>query len=254
MKYLYLLITSLLFLFPFQKDKFSNGIFEYEQVETTTKGFRSHVMFFNLNITNEFSTYSQIYTDELNEEYTESNENGVNDVIVVKAKKNEMQMVYNDFKNASLYFKDIVAFDVVYVKEENIQLKWVLSDETKQYGKRVCKKATTTFRGRTYTAWYLPEIKTKMGPWKFSNPPGLIFEIYDTDKVLHIKLRNLNTKKYSNINDWDNEKRKKIISLKEYIKLEEKAEDVILERLNSKLPKGSKPFIKNEEQQKIEIF
>ena len=39
-----------------------------------------------------------------------------------------------------------------------------------------------------------------------------------------------------------------------YISLRKKSEDIILERLNSKLPKGSKPFIKNKEQQDIEIL
>ena len=42
--------------------------------------------------------------------------------------------------------------------------------------------------------------------------------------------------------------------MKKYVKLKEKAEEIILERLNSKLPKGSAPFIKNTEQKEIEIF
>ncbi len=42
-----------------------------------------------------------------------------------------------------------------------------------------CKKATTTFRGRNYTAWYAPEIAINEGPWKFWGLPGLILKIED---------------------------------------------------------------------------
>lgn len=253
MKRILILFAFFYLLVSFQLNKETFGKFEYEQIETRTKGFRSHVMFFDLNISKNFSTYTQVYKQELDEKYSESNKDGVSNIIIVKQKKSEMEIVYNDFEN-NTYFKDLVTYDNVYVKEDKFNLEWKLSEETKNYGKRECKKATTFFRGRTYIAWYLPDIKTKVGPWKFKNPPGLIFEIYDIDYVLHIKLNKFNTKSQSNINSWDLEKNKKIISLKDYIKLKLKAEDVLLERLNSKLSKGSAPFVKNTEQKDIEIF
>ena len=42
-----------------------------------------------------------------------------------------------------------------------------------------CQKATTTFRGRNYTAWFAPEIPSNNGPWKFGGLPGLILKISD---------------------------------------------------------------------------
>ncbi|MGL5112114.1 MAG: GLPGLI family protein [Flavobacterium sp.] len=253
MKKITLVILSV-FLFSFQNEKSTKGIFEYEQIETRNKGKKSHIMFFNLNINDKYSTYTQTYKEEMDEKYTEENEEGVSNIIVIKPKKNEMKIVYNDFINSEMYFKDIVAYDRVYVKEMKMKMEWTLSEETRRYGTKICKKATTFFRGRKYTAWYFPDIKTKVGPWKFVNTPGLIFEIYDNENILHIKLNKLNTKKYSNINSWENEKNEKVISMTKYISLTKKAEDVILERLNSKLPKGSKPFIKNKEQKEIEIL
>lgn len=253
MKKITIIIFSV-FLFSFQNEKFSKGIFEYEQIETRNKGEKSHITFFNLNISDKYSTYTQIYKAEMDEKYTEEKEDGVSNIIIIKPKKNEMKIVYNDFTNSQMYFKNIVAFDRVYVKEIKMKMDWTLSDETRKYGNKSCKKATTFFRGRKYTAWYFPDIKTKVGPWKFTNTPGLIFEIYDNENILHIKLNKLNTKKYSNINSWENEKDKEIITITQYISLSKKAEDVILARLNSKLPKGSKPFIKNKEQKEIEIF
>lgn len=243
-----------IFIFSFQKKNEVFGIFEYEQIETRNKSFKSHVVFFDLILNEKFSTYTQKYTEEIDEQYTEESKDGINDVIIVKPKKDEMRIVYNDFTTTNMYFKDIVAFSKIYVKEDKFEMKWNLSDDIKKFGKRECKKATTKFRGRNYTAWYSTEIKTNIGPWKFNNTPGLIFEIYDEEKILHIKLNSLNTKKKSNIISWNNEKISKIINIKEYINLKSKAEDIILERLNSKLPKGSMPFIKNKEQKEIEIF
>lgn len=254
MKKIILLLFLLIFFYSFQKDKTSFGVFEYEQIETRDKNFKSHVVFFDLILNNNFSTYTQKYTEELDEQYTEDTEEGVNDVIVIKPKKDEMKIVYNDFTNTNMYFKDIVAFEKIYVKEDKYDMKWNLSDDIKKFGKRECKKATTKFRGRNYTAWYSNEIKTNIGPWKFNNTPGLIFEIYDEDKILHIKLNNLNTKKKSNIVSWNNEKIKKIINIKDYVKLKSNEENLLLEKLNSKLPKGSKPFIKNKNIREIEIF
>lgn len=45
-----------------------------------------------------------------------------------------------------------------------------------------CQKATTTFAGRTYTAWFTTEIPLPYGPYKFGKLPGLILRIQDTDK------------------------------------------------------------------------
>ena len=42
-----------------------------------------------------------------------------------------------------------------------------------------CKKATTSFRGRNYTAWYAPKIAHSDGPWKFRGLPGLILKVTD---------------------------------------------------------------------------
>lgn len=252
-KYIYLIFGTL-FLFSFQNNKQVKGIFEYEQIQTKDKEFKSYVTFYNLYLNSNFSIYTQIFTEELDEKYTEFSEEGVSDVIVIKPKKKEMKIVYNNHTKDEMYFKDLVAFDVKFVKEEDFKMDWKLYDETRKYGNRICKKATTNFRGRIYTAWYSSELNSNIGPWKFKNTPGLIFEIYDNDKILHIKLKKLNTKKISNVNFWENENNNKIISLESYKKLKENEEEALLERLNSKLPKGSKPFIKNKNIREFEIF
>ncbi len=47
-----------------------------------------------------------------------------------------------------------------------------------------CKKAETTFRGRTWTVWYAPLLAYGDGPWKFTGLPGLVLEARDAEGKL----------------------------------------------------------------------
>lgn len=60
-------------------------------------------------------------------------------------------------------------------------LDWAMHEETKEILGYVCKKATCTFRGRTWTAWYSMEVPVPDGPWKLCGLPGLIMQA-DDDK------------------------------------------------------------------------
>ena len=44
-----------------------------------------------------------------------------------------------------------------------------------------CHKATTTFRGRTWTVWYTLDLPYSDGPWKFCSLPGLVLYAYDSE-------------------------------------------------------------------------
>lgn len=72
----------------------------------------------------------------------------------------------------------------VYLYQDDYPLKvdWELSAEKKKIHSYTCQKATGTFRGRTYEAWFTPDIPFKEGPYKFGGLPGLILEISDTEK------------------------------------------------------------------------
>ena len=44
-----------------------------------------------------------------------------------------------------------------------------------------CKKAQTTFRGRTWTVWYSLDLPYSDGPWKLCGLPGLILHARDNE-------------------------------------------------------------------------
>lgn len=62
-------------------------------------------------------------------------------------------------------------------------LDWVFrNEETDTIIGYECRKATTEFAGRQYTAWFTPEIPLPFGPYKFGSLPGLILRIEDGER------------------------------------------------------------------------
>lgn len=69
-----------------------------------------------------------------------------------------------------------------------VNFDWTTADETKEIEGYTVKKATTSFRGRQYTAWYAEDIPISEGPYLFYGLPGLILEIYDDQNHYHFTL------------------------------------------------------------------
>lgn len=58
--------------------------------------------------------------------------------------------------------------------------KWQMGKDTKMICGYKCQKATCSWRGRNYIAWFTTEIPVSSGPWKFGGLPGLIMKISDS--------------------------------------------------------------------------
>jgi GLPGLI family protein len=71
-----------------------------------------------------------------------------------------------------------------YQYSEDIPVQdWEIGEDTLTVAGYLCQKATCTFRGRNFTAWFAIEIPIQNGPWKFGGLPGLILKVYDDDKL-----------------------------------------------------------------------
>ncbi|WP_448529991.1 GLPGLI family protein [Raineya sp.] len=104
---------------------------------------------------------------------------------------------FKDFKKKELYspnfilgFSDIetavnggslgVEVQPMVVKEKLPDFGWQITQEKKKIEGYECFKAISKpFRGRTYIAWFCPEIPIPDGPWKLCGLPGLILEAQD---------------------------------------------------------------------------
>ena len=77
-----------------------------------------------------------------------------------------------------------VLFDNKYRFTETIRPQaWQIAADTATILGYFCQRATATFRGRSYEAWFSPEIPVNDGPWKFFGLPGLILKVTDTENV-----------------------------------------------------------------------
>lgn len=69
-------------------------------------------------------------------------------------------------------------FDAFLLKDNPTQ-NWKVHKETKTLGNLKLQKATTSWSGRNWEAWFASEIPFQEGPHKFSGLPGLIVELSD---------------------------------------------------------------------------
>lgn len=83
----------------------------------------------------------------------------------------------------TIYFKTntIIERKPVVVKDTLGNINWQISAEYKRIGPYKCQKATGLFRGRTYEAWFAPDIPIPSGPHKLGGLPGLILEAKSID-------------------------------------------------------------------------
>ena len=59
-------------------------------------------------------------------------------------------------------------------------INWKLTNEKKMISGYNCQKAVGDFGGRTFEAWFAPDLPYAFGPWKLNGLPGLILSATDT--------------------------------------------------------------------------
>ena len=70
---------------------------------------------------------------------------------------------------------------------------WSIEMDTMTVFNYLCQKATTTFRGRDYIAWFATDLTISEGPWKLYGLPGLILKAYDKEHVFQFEIIGIET-------------------------------------------------------------
>lgn len=105
--------------------------------------------------------------------------------INLRPSRNLTCTIYKHYANGTIEATDKFGAAAYQYTEELPRFDWALLDDTKNILGYECRKATATFRGRDYTAWYAPDIAVSDGPWKLCGLPGLILEAYDDKGHYH---------------------------------------------------------------------
>lgn len=133
------------------------------------------------------SSYSDLFMlkqDSLQDSFSkqEPNVSQLNTLVAVRRDRKLQARIYKNYPKTRMTIQSSF-FGFFYQYEENkLEIKWKMRSEEQVILGYICKKATTSFRGRNYVAWYTEEIPISDGPHLFSGLPGLILKLEDTAK------------------------------------------------------------------------
>ena len=97
-------------------------------------------------------------------------------------------IVYKNYPVNQVTVTDNINDNFYIYWEEPHPQTWQITDSTKTILDYTCQMAVSDFRGRRWIAWFAHDIPISDGPWKFSGLPGLIMEVYDSEKHFHFTL------------------------------------------------------------------
>ena len=207
------------------------------QVDTLTKRSVNAMMVLRHN-ENGSLFYSQANFEK---DSLERNANGIEELRAIndsiKARYGKITVSYyvlKDFEKNQLDFVESLPTNSRYT-ESLPNFSWNITEEQKTIDNYACQKAVCTFGGRTYEAWFAPDIPISDGPWKFYGLPGLILEVYDTKH--HYEFQFLGMRPCNGKIEIPNQDATKTTK-KEYLRLKQLAIDdpsAYLDVLNAKL-------------------
>ena len=88
--------------------------------------------------------------------------------------------IFKNYPNGKLTFTQPIPGTNFKYEEPLDIFNWKLTQETSTICGYNAKKATCDFGGRSWVAWFAPELPYSDGPYKFNGLPGLIVKIADT--------------------------------------------------------------------------
>ena len=96
--------------------------------------------------------------------------------------------IFKNHKENQLVLAEKVFEYKLKYKQDLKTIDWEIHPENKEILGFSAQKATGSFAGRNYVAWFAPQLPFLDGPYKFSGLPGLILEISDLKNHYHFSL------------------------------------------------------------------
>jgi GLPGLI family protein len=163
---------------------------EYKQDSTNLEHARGEEMLlFVGNHSTLFMGYNSAKNDTLLKVAVDKGRQGVDAQTVtdfVAASVSRTPHKYKIYKNTrknKIIYQDFNLDGQFYYEEPMNTLQWkIVPNSEKKFLSYTVQKAVTYYGGRTWEAWFTPEIPISDGPYKFHGLPGLIVKLQDTMK------------------------------------------------------------------------
>lgn len=195
-----------------------NLSYQPDSTDISSKQSESMVLYIGENFSR-FSSLGKAVEDSLMETVDLGNKS-MSEFARIRSLTPETKFNYKIFKNPAegkIQFVEKIFKDKFKYEEDLKSQDWQIQAETKEISGYMAQKATTSFAGREYIAWFTPEIPIPDGPYKFNGLPGFIIEIADLKDHYHFKLTGFEILKepVTTILDLDNFK---LVIKKDFIK------------------------------------
>jgi GLPGLI family protein len=100
--------------------------------------------------------------------------------------------IYKNYPKGKITFTDHIPSDTYRFEEYLDIINWQIWNDTSTVCGYKSQKATCDFGGRSWVAWFAPELPYSDGPYKFNGLPGLIVKISDTRNHYDFELISVN--------------------------------------------------------------
>ncbi|OPZ26833.1 MAG: Protein of unknown function (Porph_ging) [Bacteroidetes bacterium ADurb.BinA174] len=152
---------------------YSRITFEYDSLFTTTEG--------RLQVSNKVK-------DILRKTRNVSSKEEEMSILKEIPSQKTNSIIYKNYPKGKILVQDKVSTAHLKYEDDYKPQEWKILADTMNHLSYSCQKATCTWRGRDYVAWFTPEIPVNDGPMKFFGLPGLIVIVEDTENEYRFTL------------------------------------------------------------------
>jgi len=99
--------------------------------------------------------------------------------------------IFKNYPTGKITTIDRIMPDEFIYQEDLYMLSWKIHNEKSTFKGYNIQKASCSFGGRDWIAWFTTEIPFSDGPHKFYGLPGLILKLYDTRKHYQFKMKSI---------------------------------------------------------------
>ncbi len=173
-----ILYTLLFFSVILTKSQTHRYIYELQyRPSTTDTNYKKQFMVLDINPDDiKYYDYKFLEKDSLNQLHSSQDKTWTTQIPITRKKNSDKNVNY------------VLVGDDIYFYTTIDHIQWNLENETKEQESLKLQKATASYGGRDWTAWFTKDIPFNQGPYKFQGLPGLIVEIKDTKDNFIFKL------------------------------------------------------------------